>query len=234
MDDPFYKRSNSRQTNAGFPQGGVISPTLFNVFVNDIDDYCPQGVTISTYKYVDNYTQYGLVPSDSHSHMQEVMGNLVAWADRYKMEINAKKTKEMWMSFWKNQQSQAPSIVGIGNELLDRVEVFKLLRGHVQRDLKWNRYTDDIVARANKRLYFLRVCRKANLPTEVGLTTYITKIRPLLEYASPIWRGLPKYLADDLQRIQNHSMDILGLSRDAFEPLDVRRTDTQCRLLIAF
>ena len=81
----------------------------------------------------------------------------------------------------------------------------------------------DIVARANKRLYFLRVCRKANLPTEVGLTTYISKIRPLRGYASPVWGGLPKYLADDLQRIQNRSMDILGPSRDALDPLDVKR-----------
>lgn len=67
------------------------------------------------------------------------------------------------------------------------------------------------------------VCLKANLPTELGLTTYIPKIRPLLEYASPIWGYLPTYLADDLQRIQNRLMDILGLSTSAIEPLDVRR-----------
>ena len=65
------------------------------------------------------------------------------------------------------------------------------------------------------------MCRKANLPTEVGLTTYISKIRPLLEYASPIWDGLPKYLADNWQRIQNRSMDTLGLSKDALELLEV-------------
>ena len=52
---------------------------------------------------------------------------------------------------------------------------------------------------------------------------FITKICPLLEYASPISGGLPKYLADDLQWIQNHLMDILGLSRDVLEHLDVRR-----------
>ena len=90
--------------------------------------------------------------------MQEVMGNLVAWADRNKMEINAKNTKEMWISFREIQQSQAPSRISIGNEVLDRVEVFKLLGVHVQRDWKWNAHIDDIVARANKRLYFLRVC----------------------------------------------------------------------------
>ena len=74
----------------------------------------------------------------------------------------------MWISFQKTQQSQAPGLIGTENEVLERVEVFKWLGVHVHRDLEWNAHIDDIVARANKRLYFLHVCRKANLPTEVG------------------------------------------------------------------
>ena len=35
-------------------------------------------------------------------------------------------------------------------------------------------------------------------PTDVGLTTYITMIRPLLEYSSPVKGGLPSFLADEL------------------------------------
>ena len=77
--------------------------------------------------------------------------------------------------------------------------------------------------RASKRLYFLRVCRKANFPTEVGLTTCITKIHALLEYASPIWGGIPNYLAKDIQRIQDRSMNIPGFARETLEPLSVRR-----------
>ena len=208
---------------AGVPQGGVISPTLFNVFVNDIDDCCPRGISVNTCKYADDCTQYELVPTGNDSHMQDVMTNLETWAVQNKMEINAKKTKEMWISFRKSQLSEAPSSIVTGNEELERVEVFKLLGVHVQRDLKWNTHVDEIVSKASKRLYFLRACRKANLPAEVGLTTYLTKIRPLLEYASPIWGGIPKYLADDLQRIQNRAMGILGLDRKTLELLDVRR-----------
>ena len=71
----------------------------------------------------------------------------------------------------------ASSSIRVGNEELETVEVFKLLGVHAQRDLKWNTHIDEIVTKASKRLCFLRACRKANLPTEVGLTTYITKIR---------------------------------------------------------
>ena len=55
---------------AGVPQGGVISLTLFNMHVNDIEDCIPRGIPISTCKYADDCTQYELVFKDSVSQMQ--------------------------------------------------------------------------------------------------------------------------------------------------------------------
>ena len=112
--------SSSGEVIAGVPQSGVISPTLFNVFVNDIDDCCPHGVSISTCKYADDCTQHELVPTGSDSHTQVKMGNLEAWAVRNKMEINAKKTKEMWVSFRKSQELQAPEPIRIRNSEIER------------------------------------------------------------------------------------------------------------------
>ena len=112
--------SSSGEVIAGVPQSGVISPTLFNVFVNDIDDCCPPGVSISTCKYADDCTQHELVPTGSDSHTQVKMGNLEAWAVRNKMEINAKKTKEMWVSFRKSQELQAPEPIRIRNSEIER------------------------------------------------------------------------------------------------------------------
>ena len=68
-----------------------------------------------------------------------------------------------------------------------------------------------------------RVCRTAHLPRDISLTTYITKIRPVLEYASPVWGGLPIYLEEDLQRVQNRCLNVIGLPRDTVESLVTRR-----------
>ena len=67
------------------------------------------------------------------------------------------------------------------------------------------------------------VCRTAHLPRDSGLTTYITKIRPVLEYASPVWGGLPIYLEEDLQRVQNRCLNVIGLPRDTVESLVIER-----------
>ena len=84
-------------------------------------------------------------------------------------------------------------------------------------------HVSSIVSKACKRIHYLRVCRTAHLPRDIGLTTYITKIRPVLEYASPVWGGLPIYLEEDLQRVQNRCLNVIGLPRYTVESLVTRR-----------
>ena len=180
--------SNTGSVIAGVPQGGVISPTMFNVHVNDIEDCITRGMLVPTCKYADDCSQYELVSLGSNSHMQEAMNHLGGWAAKNKMELNAKKTKDMWISF--KRSSPVPPPVSIGGTALERVTEFKLLGVNVQNDLKWNTHVSTIIKKVNKRIYHVRACRKANLLTDIGLTTYCTKIRPLLEYAAPIWGGL--------------------------------------------
>ena len=85
--------------------------------------------------------------------------------------------------------------------------------------LKW------LLKKADKCIYLIRACKKAHLPDEVGLTTYTTKIRPLLEYACPIWGGIPDYLSVELQRVQDRCLKILSLPKDALETLASRRSN---------
>ena len=77
---------------------------------------------------------------------------------------------------------------------MERVKSHKLLGVWHQNNLKWNLHVESIVKKANKCLYSLRECRKANLPLEVGITCYKSRIRPILEYAAPIWSGLRNIL----------------------------------------
>ena len=87
----------------------------------------------------------------------------------------------MWISFRKH--SIEPETLRINNAQVERVSQFKLLGVWQQNNLRWNYHVEQTIKKACKRLYHLRECRKARLPTEVGITVYCTKIGPLLEYA---------------------------------------------------
>ncbi|CAB4013179.1 Hypothetical predicted protein [Paramuricea clavata] len=115
------------------------------------------------------------------------------------MVVNPKKTKDMWISF--SQSSLEPPPIQTDGIEIERVNSFKLLGVWVQNDLKWNTHVCKITKRANKLLFLLRECRKSFLPPEIGLLTYTSKIRPILEYASPVWGGIPKYLEVEIERV---------------------------------
>ena len=117
----------------------------------------------------------------------------------------------MWISFWKT--SIEPDLLRRNDSCLQRVSKLKLLGVRQKDNLYWNYHVQQTVKKASKRLYFLRDCRKANLPTEISIMIYCTKICPLLEYASPQWGGLPKYLGEGLRSIQNRRLNIIGIPR---------------------
>ena len=188
---------------AGVPQGSALSPTLFNIHIDDLDTSVPEDLEVSTYKYADDCTNSECIMKGECSNMQKVLDSVQNWSNANRMKLNAKKTKDMWICFGKSIP-QPPNLY-IGDVMIERVNSFKLLGVSCQSNMKWNFHIIEITRKGNRRLCHLRQCRKAHLPTEVGLATYCTRIRPLLEYAAPVWGGLPHYLVNDLERIQGEA-----------------------------
>ena len=64
--------------------------------------------------------------------------------------------------------------------------------------------------KVSKRLYFLRQLKRANVPAAEMICFYCTCIRPIVEYASPVFHyGIPNYLSKDMERIQLRAMRII-------------------------
>ena len=70
---------------AGVLQGAVISPMLFNIYINDMEDCIPNELPTTTCKYADDCSQYELVSTEPNSRMQEVVNFLEDWATQNKM-----------------------------------------------------------------------------------------------------------------------------------------------------
>ena len=201
---------------AGVSQGSVIALTLFNTYIDDLEDTLPEQLKVSTEKYADDCTQHQVASAASGSNLQQSINEVNNWATLNRMTINAKKIKDMWISF--TDAIPEPPRLCIGNEPIERVNVFKLLGVSVQNNLKWNAYVEEIT-------------RKAKSPVEVGIITYQSKIRPILEYASPVWAGLPNCLRDEIERVQSRSLRILGLEKDYLKPLYERREEATSRVV---
>ena len=69
--------------------------------------------------------------------------------------------------------------------------------------------------KVSSRLYFLRQLKRAKIPAKDLLTFYLTCVRPVAEYACPVFHvSLPQYLSQDLEKLQKHALRIIypGLS----------------------
>ena len=210
----------------GVSQGSVLSPALFNIHINDLKNSIPHDFGIDTTKFADDCTEDQLVEQGKTSSMQIAIDYVCKWAETNKMELN-KKTKDMLICFTDSVQKTPP--IQIRDYIIERVKTLKLLGVWCQDELKWNERIEQINRKANRRLFHLRQCMKSHLPTEVGLKTYTSKIRPILEYASPVWCGLPGYLQNGVEKIHRRSLRILGLDSDFLPALESRRNKTSSR-----
>ena len=118
---------------------------------------------------------------------------LIAYSSRG-MRLNPKKCKEMVIDFL---QYRLPlqDILLVGENIIDAVSSYKLLGVYISSDLSWNLHCDYIVKKANKRLYILRILRKVRVGRPQLVTVYCSMVRPILEYAAPVWSAIPDYLS---------------------------------------
>ena len=70
-------------------------------------------------------------------------------------------------------------------------------------------YIEYITKKASKRLYALSSLKKAGVQPSDLVGIYCTLIRSVLEYAAPVWSGLPVYLSDVLEAVQRRAMRII-------------------------
>ena len=93
-------------------------------------------------------------------------------------------------------------------------------------DLSWTRHAKYIVAKASKRLFALCQLVRCGFSHDDIVTVYCSLIRPVLEYASPVWHcGLTGVLSDEVESVQKRCMRIIfpHLSySDAIAVVDLR------------
>ena len=201
-------QSKPAVTHFGVPQGSILGPIIFNIYVSDLKKSIHPDM--SRIQYADDtslYSHCGVknLP-DCLSSISANLANLNAWSSQSNLALNPKKTEAMLFSTF--QMASVHSLgeldlsLNISGNTLKRVDSKKLLGVHFHEHLKWNEH---VKMTASSCYGTLSTLRKIKHFADFKLRKHLVEALVLskMDYNDIVFDQLPLYLVKRLQRIQN-------------------------------
>jgi hypothetical protein len=196
--------SDSQPVTSGVPQGSVLGPLLFLIYVNDLNKDISSEIRL----FADDTVLYREITSlDDHVALQHDLNTVEAWCQQNMMSLNVKKCQMMTVS---RLHQFSDFAYCLNNLKLERVSLYKYLGIYVSSDLSWDAHVNFICSKANRALGFIRR-QLGKCSQEVKLKAYTALVRPHLEYASCAWDPHVETQINQIEMVQHRAVRfILG------------------------
>ncbi len=222
--------SDAIPVSSGVPQGTVLGPVLFLLYLNDLVDELPD---VEIYLYADDAKLFKIF-SPTSTFLPPLASSLLRlehWATRWQLNLAIQKCKIVHIG-----QRNAKFLYAISGVTLESVQVIRDLGVLISSDLKWFPHVAQIVSKAAQRSKLILKCfTYSNL--HVLSRAFTVYVRPLLENCASVWNP---YLEKDVKLIESVQRQFsrrlfhkCGLEQSSYEnrlsllglqPLSVRRT----------
>jgi hypothetical protein len=193
---------------AGVAQGGLVSPVLFSLYVNDIPTPS-RHVELAQYADDTALVATSRSPSLLTGYLEAYLGRLERWLRDWRIAINVSKSAAVL--FVKTLRLiQKPRAVQFFREPIQWVETARYLGVTLDTQLTWSAQVNRVGNKAAQRLGVLGplLKRRSGLSVRSGVLLYKQLIRPMMDYACPIWRFTARSHVRKLQVIQSKCLRI--------------------------
>ena len=157
----------------------LVSKLVINGAAQDLGD------KIKCWKYVDDLTLAENCLFLQPSGMQVVLDEFNEWTNNKNLSLNPSKCQALQVCFKTNTPPHAElSTAGVP---LSFVTEAKILGVWLQNDLQWNKNINEIIKKANQKLYILWLLKRFGFNDDELLSVYKCCVRPAVEYADVVW-----------------------------------------------
>ena len=203
------KTSTQRQFKTGVPQGGVLSPTLFNIYTSDIPSP-PPNINITVYADDITMTSTDTNKQIAQAKLQPYLQEIASWTQQNQLHLNPDKTTSTLFTPDPAEYSTQLTL-NIDNVVIPTVKNPKILGLTFDPKLTYNAHIRKTSDKARNTLKLLKALTstKWGKQKETIVATYKAITRPILEYASTIWSPIASTTGiTKLQTIQNMALRI--------------------------
>ena len=196
--------SKRNEIRAGVPQGSILGPLLFLLFINDI----VKDIGCNIRLFADDTGLFLVVenPDIAAELLNLDLDKIIAWAKKWLVRFNPVKT-EAFLASRKINKPIHPPLFMAGTHITEVVS-HKHLGVIFQNDDSWHNHIDYVKEKAWTRINAMKKL-KFDLDRKSLETEYLTIIRPILEYADVVWDNCRQYEINELDMMQNEAARIV-------------------------
>ena len=190
---------------SGIPQGSILGPIMFSLFVNDM----PDEVTSLISLFADDTKVYlPLTSNNSARQLQEDLWKLEHWAKIMLMKFHPLKCKVLHLG--RNNQKAEYFMHNDDGSLhkLENPDVEKDLGVFTDYKLHFTDHCQQKVNAANRTLRYIKHTFK-HIDEDMFMLLYRSMVRPILEFSSCVWSPFLKYNIDSLERVQRRATKMI-------------------------
>ena len=197
--------SNWKSVLSGVPQGSVLGPILFLIYINDLDE----SITSNVLKFADDTKLFRKVNTDGDKqHLQNDLDRLVKWSEKWQMLFNFGKCKCLHTGHGNLNVNYKMGATVLGTTVKE-----KDLGVTISADMKVSEQCGIAASKGNQILGLIRrnITYKGK---KLIIPLYKAIVRPHLEYCIQAWRPYRKKDINTLERIQRRATKMIPELRD--------------------
>jgi len=169
---------------SGVPQGSVLGPLLFLLYINDVVDLFTDGSCIKL--YADDVKLYFEIENDSCVvTLQQSIDKFAKWAQTWQLSLSSRKCCHIYALVYMHAKIQL-TIISMMLVVLNTVDIVRDLGISTDNKLTFVEHINLIVAKAHRRANQILRCFLSR-DNEILFKAFITYVPPILEYSSVVW-----------------------------------------------